>query len=189
MKGEYYKTKESVDEYIQKAKDVNGKALIDQLITYLQPTSSVLEIGSGPGTDWEILSATYQVTGSDFSKEFIQRLAKKFPNGTFLHLDASTLLTAQKFDAIYSNKVLHHLTDEELQHSIHRQFDLLNDKGIICHSFWKGEETEYFKGLLVNCHTKESLNKFFGQQFELIFLEEYSEFEEKDSLLLIGMKK
>ena len=31
MKGEYYKTKESVEEYTSLAKDVNGKQLIDKL--------------------------------------------------------------------------------------------------------------------------------------------------------------
>ena len=42
MEGEYYKTKESVDEYIQLAKDVNGKQLIEKLEKVLQPNSVLL---------------------------------------------------------------------------------------------------------------------------------------------------
>ena len=55
MKGEYYKTKESVEEYISLAKDVSGKQLIDRLEKVLDADSVLLEIGSGPGTDWMLL--------------------------------------------------------------------------------------------------------------------------------------
>ena len=56
---EYYKTKESVEEYILLAKDVNGQELINQLEKYLSKNSRILEIGSGPGTDWKILNEKY----------------------------------------------------------------------------------------------------------------------------------
>ena len=55
MKREYYKTKESFEEYIDLAKDVNGRQLIEKLVEILPPGSILLEIGSGPGTDWKIL--------------------------------------------------------------------------------------------------------------------------------------
>jgi hypothetical protein len=35
MKGEYYKNKTTVEEYIKLAQDVNGKALIDKLYQVL----------------------------------------------------------------------------------------------------------------------------------------------------------
>jgi len=94
MKGEYYKTKESV----------------------------LLEIGSGPGTDWKILNKSYQATGSDNSKEFLNHLLAAYPDGEFLELDAVTLTTSKKFDGIYSNKVLHHIKDNELVNSLQRPF-------------------------------------------------------------------
>ena len=74
MEGEYYKTKESVDEYIRLAKDVNGGELIEQLKEVLPPNSMLLEIGSGPGTDWRILNKTYNVIGSDNSTKFLNHL-------------------------------------------------------------------------------------------------------------------
>ena len=52
---DYYKTKDSVKEYIKLAKGFNGKHLIDKLIKVLPFKSIILEIGSGPGTDWKIL--------------------------------------------------------------------------------------------------------------------------------------
>ncbi|WP_298531352.1 trans-aconitate 2-methyltransferase [uncultured Algibacter sp.] len=190
MSNGYYKTEVSVKEYIKLAKDVNGAELIEKLKPFLSLNSSILEIGSGPGSDWEILKRrNNKVVGSDNSKEFLNHLTSKFPNGEFLNLDAVSLNTNLKFDCIYSNKVMHHLTDEELVKSIKKQSDILNAEGIICHSFWKGEGSEIFKGLFVNYHEKEDLFKFYDPSFEILFLDFYTEFDKEDSILLIGKKK
>ena len=135
MKTEYYKTKESVEEYVKLSKDVNGDNLINKLKIHLPPNSKLLEIGTGPGSDWEILKKSYDVIGSDNSKEFLKHLKKKHSNEKFLELDAITLKTELLFDSIYSNKVLHHLKDNELLDSIKRQYEILKPNGIICHSF------------------------------------------------------
>ncbi|MGB0525459.1 MAG: class I SAM-dependent methyltransferase, partial [Flammeovirgaceae bacterium] len=158
---DYYKTKESVEEYIQLAKDVNGSELIEKLKHFLPLNASLLELGTGPGTDWNILINDYSVVGSDNSLAFLNHLMAANPAGRFIELDAVTLNTDEKFDGIYSNKVLHHLQDSELNDSVLRQAELLNPNGIICHSFWKGEGTEIFKGLFVNYHTKQSLQDVF----------------------------
>lgn len=189
MKREYYKTKESVEEYVRLAKGINGLELIKKLKKFLPLKSTILEIGSGPGTDWKILNESYEVLGSDNSPEFIRHLISTNPKGQFIELDATIIKTNKKFDGIFSNKVLHHLRDSELKDSIKRQFDVLNTSGIICHSFWKGEGSEVFKGLFVNYHTKNSLREFFGSKFEILLLEDYAEFEDGDSLFLIGKKK
>lgn len=146
-------------------------------------------MGSGPGTDWKILNDLYHVIGSDNSIEFLNHLINDNPNGEFLELDAITLKTDKKFDGIYSNKVLHHLSDSELIESVKRQYENLNPNGIICHSFWKGEGSEIFKGLFVNYHTSLEVNEIFKNHFEILTIDEYKEFEEDDSLLLIGVKK
>tara|TARA_R110001583_G_scaffold10417_12_gene47951 strand:- start:10386 stop:10973 length:588 start_codon:yes stop_codon:yes gene_type:complete len=189
MNGEYYKTKESVEEYIELAKDVNGAELIDKLKQVLPLKSNLLEIGSGPGTDWEILKEFYNVTGSDNSSEFLNHLKARHPKGLFLDLDAITVDTSKNFDGIYSNKVMQHLKDNELKDSIKRQSEILNTNGIICHSFWKGEGSENFKGLYVNYHDEEKLKSFFESHFEILSIISYQEFEEDDSILLIGMRK
>ena len=189
MNDNYYKTKESVEEYINMAKGVDGSELIGKLNNYLPSKSELLEIGTGPGTDFQLLKKNYQVTGSDYSTEFLNRLIRDNKKDEFLNLDAKTLETDRKFDGIYSNKVLQHLTNEELRKSVLRQVEILNSNGIICHSFWKGEGDEVFNGLLVNYQTNESLNDLFENHFEILLLEEYNEFEDGDSLLLIGRKK
>ena len=129
--GKYYNTKESVDEYIKLALDYDGKQIIIQLKKFLPAGSDLLEIGSGPGTGWKILSEFYKVFGSDFSQEFLKHLRATYPDGEFIELDATTLETDRTFDGIYSNKVLHHLEDEALEASIKRQFEVLNPGGIV----------------------------------------------------------
>ena len=188
MANGYYKTRESVNEYIRLSQDVNGGELIKKLKKFLPVDSTVLEIGSGPGGDWKILNQDYLVTGSDNSTEFLNHLIADNSKGSFIELDAVTLDTEDKFDGIYSNKVMHHLKDDELVNSIKRQYDILNARGIVCHSFWKGQGSEIFKGLFVNYHTKNTLREYFDNQFEVLILEEYAEFEEGDSILLIGKK-
>lgn len=188
MKQDYYDSKDSVQEYISAAKDVNSEPLIYMLQSNLEEGSSVLELGSGPGTDWRILSKQYQVTGSDMSVEFLGHLKQHNPTGKFIELDAATLETDQKFDGIYSNKVLHHLTDKELVQSIKRQLEILNKNGVVCHSFWKGKGTEEFKGMFVNYHDREELIALFQKGFELLAIEEYEEFEPNDSIVIIGRK-
>jgi len=189
MKGAYYHTKESVEEYVRLSEGISGKDLTERLKKVVAPNATVLEVGSGPGTDWNILNETYSVVGSDNSTEFLDHLKAKNPLGEFLELDAVTLKTKNRFDGIYTNKVLHHLKDDELSTSIKRQFDLLNSDGIVCHSFWKGEGSEVFKGLFVNYHDASNLKDSFENYFEVLLIEEYKEFEGNDSLLLIGKKK
>lgn len=189
MDGEYYKTQESVEEYIRLADGYNGQQLIEKLKLVLPEASSVLEIGSGPGTDWKILSESYDVAGSDYSPVFLNHLIGGIPGGEFLELDAITLITDRKFDGIYSNKVLHHLKDDELAASIKRQHEILLPHGIICHSFWKGEGSEIFKGLYVNYHNERELKEFHKEHFDILSIESYREFEDGDSLLLIAKRK
>jgi cyclopropane fatty-acyl-phospholipid synthase-like methyltransferase len=187
--GKYYNTKESVDEYIKLALDHDGKQIIIQLKEFLPAGSGLLEIGSGPGTGWKILSEFYKVLGSDFSQEFLKHLRVSYPGGEFREMDATTLETDRTFDGIYSNKVLHHLEDEALEASIKRQSEVLNPGGIVCHTFWNGEDSEVYNDLFVNYHSDTGIRTLFEDHFDLLLLQFYKEFEKGDSILYIGKKK
>ena len=80
---DYYKTDKGADEYIKMAEGINGNLLIQKFKNFLPPNSQILEIGSGPGSDWEILNKYFEVTGSDNSVPFLNRLNIKFPNADF----------------------------------------------------------------------------------------------------------
>ncbi len=189
MSTDYYKDKKVVADYIAQAADVNGALLIKRLREYLPPSSKILELGSGPGTDWVLLQEVYEAVGSDHSPDFLEHLKSSYPQGIFLEIDAATIAIQQFFDAIYSNKVLHHLTKDELQASLTRQHEILNADGIICHSFWKGSGHEYFNGMYVKYHDQKSLSKLLNGLFDILLLVAYAEFETDDSLLLIARRK
>lgn len=46
MNGKYYHSKESIQEYIELAKDVSGKVIIEKLKQFLHVNFKLLEIGS-----------------------------------------------------------------------------------------------------------------------------------------------
>lgn len=185
----YYHTEESVNEYLEIADGTDGAEIIDKLKDYLPKGKTILELGMGPGTDLDLLKKRYSVVGSDISQIFLDKYLIKNPDADILLLDASTIDTERKFDAIYSNKVLHHLTEEELIASIKRQAEVLNAKGIICHTFWKGENEEIINGLLFNNLLEEQIKKLFTTQFEILLIESFQEFENDDSILIIARKR
>ena len=188
MSSGYYNSKESVQEYIESAKDTDGRELIEELGRVLVSNSSLLEIGTGPGNDWKILFKIYNVVGSDTSVEFLNYFKSTYPDGIFMNIDATHLEMDQEFNGIYSNKVLHLLNDEDLKKSIIRQHEILEDSGIIRHSFWNGEGSELFQGLFVNYANETKLNLFFGKYFQILSIICYDEFDVGDSLLLIARK-
>ncbi|WP_044212012.1 class I SAM-dependent methyltransferase [Flammeovirga sp. OC4] len=189
MEGTYYLSKEGVEDYVNMAKEVNSEPLIEKLKEHLAPQSILLELGSGPGTDWRILSQTFTAVGSDYSMEFVKYLKRNNPAGTFLHLDAITLDTFLRFDGVYANKVMQHLTDDEIRRSLEKHTVILNKGGIICHSYWKGEGDEIFKGLFVNYQSEETLQALYEEHFEVLKVETYKEFDEGDSLVIIAKLK
>jgi len=113
---EFYNVEENAKKYIEMAKGFDGRELIEILKEFVPEGASVLELGIGPGLDLKILNAYYKVTGSDTSKYFRERLSKMHPQIKIIELDAKNININQKFDCIYSNKVLIHLTDEEIEH-------------------------------------------------------------------------
>ncbi|QEN05329.1 class I SAM-dependent methyltransferase [Thiospirochaeta perfilievii] len=127
----FYDSKEGVKQYINMAKDYDGRELINNFIPYLDKDSTVLEIGIGPGKELDILAESFKVTGSDKSKLFLDLYIEKNSDADLLELDAVTLDTNRVFDSIYSNKVLHHIKKREMVESIYNQARILTDGGII----------------------------------------------------------
>ena len=185
----YFDSEENVTEYMKLAEGYNGKELINKLKTYVPIGKSILEIGMGPGTDLNILKRNYNVTGSDNSQVFLDRYKLKHKNTKLLKLNAVTLKTKAKFDCIYSNKVLHHLTKSNLLKSLKRQYDLLKKNGIIMHSFWKGNKQEKFNDLLFTYYCVGQIAKIFEDLFNILEIVVYKEMKKEDSIYIIGRKR
>lgn len=185
----FYHKKENVEEYIKISKGFDGSDLIEELKNHLASDSSLLELGMGEGKDLDILANTYKVTGSDYSDAFLDLYKEKNPDSDLVQLDAITLQINKKFDGIYSNKVLHHLHEDELKQSISRQAEILNPNGVILHSFWRGSGIEEFDEMFAMHYMENDLIRLFEQEFKILEIRSYKEMEEDDSLFVVAQKR
>jgi len=181
----FFDTEKGVEQYIKMAEGYDGAELIKILQEFVPENSTILELGMGPGKDLEILHKIFNVTGSDSSQIFLDKYKEKYQDTDLLLLDAVTLQTDRKFDCIYSNKVLHHLTQEDLVKSFQRQNEVLNPNGIVFHSFWKGNKVEEMEGLLFTYYEIEDLKKMVESNFDVLAIETYTEIEKDDSIYVV----
>jgi cyclopropane fatty-acyl-phospholipid synthase-like methyltransferase len=184
----FFDNQKNVNDYIKMAVGYDGRELIDILKAHLPAGSSVLELGMGPGIDLQMLDGDYAVTGSDSSKIFIDLYREKHPDADLLELDAQTIQTDRVFDCIYSNKVMHHLTKDELHRSFTRQRELLTEGGLLMHSFWFGSKEETHQGLRFIYYTESALMGLIGPGFETLKIKRYDEMEEADSFYVLLRK-
>ena len=185
----YFDSEKNVLDYIKMVKDYDGTELINKLRPYLKEGSTILEIGMGPGADLDILKKYYTVTGSDSSAIFVNRYKKRYPDADVFILDVKDMKLDRKFDCVYSNKVLIHLTKEECINSLRNQKKVLNPKGILFHTFWHGDKVEKHHGLLFNYYTEDEIRSIVKDDYEVLTIQRYMEFENDDSLYVILQKK
>ena len=180
-----FNTRKTATEYILMSEGYDGRAIVEVLNKYLESGSSVLEVGMGPGKDIELLEEKYQVTGSDLSQVFLDMYREKNPGADLLHLDAVNLETDRRFDCIYSNKVFHYLSPDDMKLSLARQFEVLNPGGLLCHTLWYGDKEIEVKGMIFYYYTAERIMALVNGKFDLVLAQNYREMDTDDSLLLI----
>ena len=185
----YFDNGKNVEDYIAMAEGYDGAELIAVLRRHLPAGSTVLELGMGPGIDLDMLSTTYQAVGSDASRVFVDRYRQSHPNSDVLLLDAVVMDTDRTFDGVYSNKVLHHLSQEELSLSLSRQKSVLSAGGLILHTFWRGDKVEVMQGLRFVYYTEKKLRAIVERDFEILAMERYKEMHAKDSLYVVARRR
>ena len=185
---DFYDDKDNIENYSNFIPTHDGALLTKVLRAHLAKGASVLELGIGPGKDFERLSVDYEVTGSDKSQPFLDRYRRQNPTANLLHLDARTLDTDQTFDCIYSNKVLIHLTHDELHQSLLRQQRLLNESGLILHSFWHGDKEDVYNDLRITYYNENRLRDLLQGIFEIIEIKKHAKMSDGDSLYVLARK-
>ena len=185
----FFDKEDNVEKYIEMTKGYNPEWFVGCFSKYISDDAKVLELGMGPGNDFDLLRKLYNATGSDNSEIFISRYKNKYPDADVVVLDAVTLNVDRKFDAVYSNKVLHHLTKENFKKSLARQLEVVNEGGILFHSFWYGDKEEMMENLRFVYYTEETIKDFLPEGTDLLAIELYMEEEENDSFYLVLKKK
>lgn len=188
MASGFYEDEDNVESYSRFTPAHDGAELVDLLVAHLPAGSAVLELGMGPGKDLERLAGHFAATGSDFSRAFLERYRRRHPGADLLRLDARTLDTDRRFDAIFSNKALIHLSTAELRDSFERQRALLREGGLVLHSFWYGEGEASFDELTLVYHDEHDLPALLGTGFEVLALERHAKMSEGDSIYVLARR-
>ncbi|MFW7526141.1 class I SAM-dependent methyltransferase [Vibrio ostreicida] len=185
----YYHDVNNANAYTAKCDGYNAAEQLHMLTQVLSPDASILELGSGPGNDLFILAQNFQVTGSDASPAFVNILNKRLPDVLTLTLDAVNIETETQYNAVYSNKVMHHLNDAELRQSFLRQAEVLLPGGFVFHLIWKHiQAPEETHGLSFHPRNLAQMKEAMGRAFNVVEAKVFREFEDGDSLAILARK-
>lgn len=177
---------QNVLRYEKTAEGFDGRELVERLVARLDPETAVLELGMGPGRDLDLLlEAGVSATGSDAAQPFLDRYGERGGEAETLLLDARTLETDRPFGAIYSNKVLQHLTPDELRASLRRQAELVGVGGLLFHTFWRGADEETHHGMLFCRYEEDALAELLPPGLRIEEAGRYCEIWEEDSLWVL----
>ncbi|WP_439185653.1 class I SAM-dependent methyltransferase [Carboxylicivirga taeanensis] len=189
MSASFFEDKQNVKHYLEMTADYDGSWFFEQFTRFIPQSCKALELGMGPGKDLDNIRQKYDVTGSDYSFLFAEHYKHQHPEVKVMVLDAVTIKTNKQFDCIYSNKVLHHLTVNNLKASLARQADVLNHEGMLLHTFWRGRGTDEFQGLFFQYYEAEELQELFSPLFNIIHIAPYQELKADDSIIVVAQKK
>ncbi|WOO89617.1 class I SAM-dependent methyltransferase [Mollicutes bacterium LVI A0078] len=178
--------KEMVANYCKMMEDYNNDYILDIFCEKIPKEASVLELGFGTGKDYLHLKDFYNITASDYSQEFINVFNQNY-NDKVLTIDAITIEVEDKFDCIYSSKVLNSLNEDQIIESFKRQYQVLNKGGYIFHTLWYGDKEEDDSFI-----DKQTLIKILELDYEFVEFNYYKEADfiesEYDSVIIIGRK-
>lgn len=181
--------KQISNEYRNTSTGQDGTELIKKLRNHLHENSSVLILGMGSGRDYKLLSDYYKVTGSDFSKLLLSVYQKSHLDSDLITLDPIEIESERQFDCVYSNKVLHQMSEADLAQSLQNQIKILAPGGYAIHSFWSGNKEEDHHGLKWVYYYEETLAKVIPEEFEIVELSTYRDKIDFDSIFVILKKK
>lgn len=182
----FYNDPGKVDEYEKMCEEYDGTELYTVLEKHLDKSSTLLELGSGPGNDIKHFIGNFSVIGSDLSDEFLSRCRNRFKDISFLKLDAVSIDTDEMYDCIFSNKVLHHLNRDELEKSFMRQQQVIKRHGLFAHTFWLGGKEFTMEDMLFVFYDKKELLTMVSKYFTIRETYCYKEFEEGDSIFVVA---
>ncbi len=185
MQDNIFNDEKFVKEYCEMLVGYNNSFVVNNFKKYVPENLKVLELGVGPGLDYDTLKDNYNITPSDTSNVFLEMFNKKYENKA-IYLCAKDLDTTDIFDCIFSNKVLQVLNDQEMKESFINQYKILNNKGLLFHCIWIDEKN---RNLDSNYTTVSKILNITKDLYDIIEIIHYSEMEENDSIIFIARKK
>ena len=117
--------------YSEKCSSINSVfPIARKFIVRLKQHSKILDVGCGSGRDLKFFSSLgYRAMGIDNSRNLV-KIARSSCNCKVLEMDVLSInLREEKFDAIWANAILHHITDEDIPNVLNEFHSLLRTKG------------------------------------------------------------
>lgn len=195
----YFDDEKNARAYIEMIEGYEPGELVEVLRKFVSEGSTVLELGMGPGQDLDLLKQHYAVTGTDAAQPFLDMYLAAHPGADVFKLDAVTMETNRSFDALYSNKVLMHLSRDDFVSSLVAQARVLKTGGTAVHSFWAGSGEENYNGLPFTYYTETTLREAVDRANErmapeavkltITEIQPYAEDKENDSLWMALQKE
>jgi SAM-dependent methyltransferase len=132
------------EKYIDQTMNMVPYDWIDKMENLLPPSGLVLDAGCAYGRDAnEFFERGFEVIGVDLSDELLKKGHETFPKVTLKKMDIRKLdFPKNKFDGIWCNAVLFHLTDPDIEKTLKEFHRVLKKDGILYASFQEGEDTE-----------------------------------------------
>jgi len=131
-------------EFEKKAKNLHHVKEEKKFEKYLQPGSSILDLGCGDGRDAKIFSERgFKVTGIDLSDKMLDLARTKVALAIFKKMDIRNLeFPDNSFEGIWAVASLLHIPKKEIHKALSESYRVLKKKGIIyiCVKVGEGEE-------------------------------------------------
>jgi SAM-dependent methyltransferase len=105
----------------------------DKLMSLLQPSATILDVGCGDGVKSHYLSQNgFKVTGIDFSEKLIEIAKREAPSATFQVMDMKKADSLEeKFDGVIARASLLHIPRNEAGEMISKLTSVLKDGGYL----------------------------------------------------------
>ncbi len=122
------------------------KIELDEFLNYLLSGSQILDAGCAYGRDTEYMKTKgFQLEAIDLSPALIARAKELHPDTGFAVKDVrNTGFEDNRFDGIWCNATLLHLSDEDMARALDEFHRILKPNGVLAVSLKKGEGTQQF---------------------------------------------
>ncbi len=134
--------------YYEDKKGLYPKEDLEEFLSHLPHSSSILDLGCGPGQASKVFyERKHIVTGLDFSEEMLKIAKKEVPNAKFVLEDIRNLnkiFENESFEGIWACSSFLNMHKKEIPSVINQVYNLLKDKGIFYISVKEGKGEEDF---------------------------------------------
>ena len=128
-------------QYFSNTVNVDMSECCDRFLKYVVPGGRIIDIGAGSGRDIKYFKDKgYDVDGIDASEEMC-RLASEYSGSEVICEMIQDWYPTQKYDGIWANAALLHLSIIEIEKFVCRVSDYLNSDGVFYISMKKGVQT------------------------------------------------